>query len=72
MEGVGVPAEDVVRGRCPLSRRDRRCRQLVVMMSCCSGLRRLVQRVERLGVRVCDGRHGVEVVQLVVTLSRGG
>ena len=71
MEGVGVPTEDVVRCRRPLSGGNSRCRQLVVMVGCGSGLGRLVQRVEGLRVRVGDGCHRVQVVQLVVTLRRG-
>ena len=48
MERVGVPAEDIVRCRGPLSRGHRRRRQLVVVMGRGCSLGRLVQRVEGL------------------------
>lgn len=70
MQGVGVPAEDIVRCRRPLSGGHGRCRQLVVVVGCSSSLGRLVQRVEGLRVRIGDGCHRVQIVQLVVTLRR--
>lgn len=62
MKRVGVPAEDIVGCRRPLSRGYGSGCELIVMMCGGSGLRRLMKRVERLRVRVRDGRHRVEVV----------